>query len=160
MKLVSDKNNKYVFRSYLLIFNLISIYLICGAAKLYFDGNNLKKSLICIVLALVFSYFGTIYCKIIFDLNNGIVYCSYFWLFSLTKCEFAINDIKEVKANVIRKRSGGSVRVSFSSLSIHTISPDNDFVASFQLGGQNIDKLHKSVELMNSLLDQYKQSRR
>ena len=154
MKLVSDKDNIYVFRSFPMTFHLFSFLLLCIAAILYFYDHNLTKTLICLLLVLFFTYLGTMYCKITFDLNQGLVRCSHFLRFKLKKYDFAINDIEKITADErIIKHKGK--KTSATSLSIQTTSADNN-VTSFALGTTK-EKLRESVELMNSLLEQYRQ---
>ena len=133
MKLISEKDNVYVFRSFPMTFHLFSFLLLCIAARLYFHDHNLTKTLICLLLVLFFTYLGTMYCKITFDLNQGLVRCSHFLRFKLKKYDFA----------------------SATSLSIQTTSADNN-VTSFALGTPK-EKLQESVAFMNSLIEQYRQ---
>ena len=154
MKLVSDKDNIYVFRSFPMTFHLFSFLLLCIAAILYFYDHNLTKTLICLLLVLFFTYLGTMYCKITFDLNQGLVRCSHFLRFKLKKYDFAINDIEKITADErIIKHKGK--KTSATSLSIQTTSADNN-VTSFALGTPK-EKLQESVALMNSLIEQYRQ---
>ena len=157
MKLVSDKNNVYVFRSYLLIFQLFGLYMIGISARLYFHDHDMTDTLICLLFAFACFYFGTVYCKMTFDLNLGLVRCSHFKFFRLRKFEFSINDIEKITACVIRTQHHGA-KVYHTSLSIYTSSADNN-TTTFHLG-TNKDRLHESVELMNSPLDQYRQKQR
>ncbi len=160
MKLIYDKNGIYIFRSFCWIFNLFSLLLICISARLYFFEHNTKNALICMMVALLFTYLGTVYCKITFDLNEGYVHCSYFRFFRLKRHEFAIKDISNITADVVHVRhnmgSRGTGRSTKTALSIQTRLPD-DNTLSFQLG-TNEAMLRKSVEVMNSLLDQYRQN--
>ena len=80
-------------------FHLFSFLLLCIAARLYFHDHNLTKTLICLLLVLFFTYLGTMYCKITFDLNQGLVRCRYFLRFKLKKYDFAINDIEKIIAD-------------------------------------------------------------
>ena len=161
MKLISDKNNVYVFRSYPMLFHVFSFLLLCISAILYFHDHDLKKALICICLSLFFTYLGTIYYKMTFDLNQGLVHCWYCLRFKVKKYDFAINDIDKITADerIIKHVVNHSIKKTIvTSLSIHTTSPDNN-MTTIALG-TNKDKLHESVELMNSLLDQYRQKQR
>lgn len=155
MKLVSDKDNIYIFRSFPMTFHLFSFLLLCIAARLYFHDHNLTKTMICLLLVLFFTYLGTMYCKIVFDLYQGVVHCRHFLRFKLKKTDFSINDIDKITADERIINYKGK-KTTATSLSIHTTSPDNN-VTAFALG-TNKDKLRESVELMNSLLEQYKQS--
>ena len=157
MKLISNKNNVYVFRSYPMLFHLFSFLLLCISAILYFHDHNLKKALICICLSLFFTYLGTVYYKMTFDLNQGLVHCWYCLRFKVKKYDFAINDIEKITAEERIINYKGN-KTTATSLSIHTTASDNN-VITIALG-TNKDKLHESVELMNSLLDQYKQKQR
>ena len=135
-------------------FHLFSFLLLCIAAILYFYDHNLTKTLICLLLVLFFTYLGTMYCKITFDLNQGLVRCSHFLRFKLKKYDFAINDIEKITADErIIKHKGK--KTSATSLSIQTTSADNN-VTSFALGTPK-EKLQESVALMNSLIEQYRQ---
>ena len=154
MKLISEKDNVYVFRSFPMTFHLFSFLLLCIATRLYFHDHNLTKTLICLLLVLFFTYLGTMYCKITFDLNQGLVRCSHFLRFKLKKYDFAINDIEKITADErIIKHKGK--KTSATSLSIQTTSADNN-VTSFALGTPK-EKLQESVALMNSLIEQYRQ---
>lgn len=94
------------------------------------------------------------YCRITFDLNQGLVRCSHFLRFKLKKYDFAINDIEKITADErIIKHKGK--KTSATSLSIQTTSADNN-VTSFALGTPK-EKLQESVALMNSLIEQYRQ---
>ncbi len=154
MKLVSDKDNIYIFRSFPMTFHLFSFLLLCIAARLYFHDHNLTKTLICLLLVLFFTYLGTMYCKITFDLNQGLVRCRHFLRFKLKKYDFAINNIEKITADERIINYKGK-KTTATSLSIQTTSADNN-VTSFALGTTK-DKLQESVGLMNSLLEQYRQ---
>ena len=158
MKLVSDKDNIYVFRSFPMTFHLFSFLLLCIAARLFFLFLNLTKTLICLLLVLFFTYLGTMYCKITFDLNQGLVHCRHFLRFKLKNGDFSINDIEKITAEerIIEHVVNHNIKKTIvTSLSIQTTSADNN-VTSFALGTTK-EKLRESVELMNSLLEQYRQ---
>ena len=94
------------------------------------------------------------YCKITFDLKQGLVRGAHFLRFKLKKYDFAINDIEKITADErIIKHKGK--KTSATSLSIQTTSADNN-VTSFALGTPK-EKLQESVALMNSLIEQYRQ---
>ena len=95
MKLIKSENNVYVFRSYLLISNIIIIFLMFMCFKLYFYDNDMKNALICILISLFIAYIFIVYCKIIFDFNQGIVYCIYLKFFKIKKFNFDINTIEK-----------------------------------------------------------------
>ena len=154
MKLIKSENNVYVFRSYLLISNIIIIFLMFMCFKLYFYDNDMKNALICILISLFIAYIFIVYCKIIFDFNQGIVYCIYLKFFKIKKFNFDINTIEKITNNVILTKNG-SGRAYLTSLTIYTTSSESNII-TFDLA-TNKDQLHQSVVLMNSLLEQYKQ---
>jgi len=96
-----------------------------------------------------------------FDLNQGLVHCCYCLRFKVKQYDFAINDIDKITADerIIEHVVNHNIKKTIvTSLSIHTTSPDNNMTTIAM--GTNKDKLHESVALMNSLLDQYRQKQR
>ena len=153
MKLISNKDNVYVFRSICYAFDLFGLLLICLSAKLFFYDNEIIISTVCLYLAFLAIYIGTVYCKVIIDLNHGIVFCNHFILFRYRKYTFAIDDIKKISSDIQRRPASNGIY--YTSFSITTTSQDNN-VTRFVLGTSK-EKVQKSVELMNSLIAQYKQ---
>ena len=155
MKIENNKSNVYVFKSYLLVSNIICFFLVCLASKLFFYDHDMKKSVICFIISLIFIYLTTLYCKITINLNTGLIFCTYFKFFKLQKNKFEINNINNITANIDYIKYKGKTTPKFS-LTILTNSPDNKRV-TFYLATTK-DQLDKSVELMNSLIEQYKQN--
>jgi hypothetical protein len=153
MKLISNKDNVYVFRSICYAFDLFGLLLICLSAKLFFYDNEIIISTVCLYLAFLAIYIGTVYCKVIIDLNQGIVFSKSFMLFKYRNYAFAIDEIEKISSDIQRRPASNGIY--YTSFSITTTSQDNN-VTRFVLGTSK-EKVQKSVELMNSLLEQYKQ---
>ncbi len=153
MKLISNKDNVYVFRSICYAFDLFGLLLICLSAKLFFYDNEIIISTVCLYLAFLAIYIGTVYCKVIIDLNQGIVFSKSFMLFKYRNYAFAIDEIEKISSDIQRRPASNGIY--YTSFSITTTSQDNN-VTRFVLGTSK-EKVQKSVELMNSLIAQYKQ---
>jgi hypothetical protein len=120
------------------------------ALKEFFIVHDIKGARIFLFASITF-LFGTIYCKITFDLNKGTILCLYFNLLTFKKYKLSINTIESITANIIRIHPHGYNYAT--SLEIRTNSQEKKTL-SLQLGTHK-DKLRKSVELMNSLVIQY-----
>ena len=154
MKFINSKNNVYVFKSFCYAFDLFGIFLIFLSIKTYFNGKETTISLACLYLAFIAIYIGTIYCKITIDLNKGEIYCYYLKFFRYKKFIFTISNLKSISGNIQRRYASNGI---FYTSIIFTENSSENNIFVFELG-TNKDKLIKSIEFMNSLIEQYKQN--